>query len=472
MDGLYSIDQLKPNFNFNIPRLMDMENWRLWRHGLFDGLMPRRNVITGSSLFEKRDMVELHLGAVSSDYYADATLANGPTESGSERALALYRNRQTNISRVLRLSVDDWSWAGLGILVGTKNNEVLRVDPRFYMRIGEIWDNDAQVIHILAYRYYEPDPGEAQIYPATVTNVVQRVPNRCRLIIFDPRTGVSTDQVFMMAGNILGKAITPYRQSNISWVATFGDVDSWYPQIRTIWAQIMIRLTNNLRTLNIDDQRPSIWPEQAIQALDQYLAESVNLAGDEVTQTPRPSISSRQNLVNWLMGMPAPALFLQQGLNDQRGGRYGRLGEPYAFEDGRLAVRFLFDAYSLASGVAFTSFGYGIGARESGEAREQAQTRAAARVTRVREQLVKALGDVLASQGINVTFGFDIPPFVLKSAFIADRLEWWMENVITMNEFRESAGLPPREDGDFLRSQIMSGSQTNDASVIIESNGG
>lgn len=446
MDGLYDVRQIGNGFNFLIPRLIELDRWSGMYEGNVTLLLPDGTVANGADFFDhNKDLIALKLGHMSSEYYVDGVLGNGYAISGADSAIASYEKDFKR--RLYKASVDaitNWSWSGLGVYALKEDGHVIAPDPRSYFTIGELYAEDEDRIHVLLLRYFQPDdPTQYRDL-----NRLRFMPaNRCLAVFYFPKEGISYQQLYEVRSDvIMGDPIGPVQKSDIIAIYTIGAYDSWYSDAESIWSELLIRETNNKRILNLDDQSPFVWPSGAKTAM-QNLRSPIYGVNGELLANVLPGLDigknpSDQDYLNYLYRFVAPGLFLDTADI----GKYGRAEPNYAHEAAMNQTKHLYDLFSLLSGVALTSFGYGLGAGESGEAREQAQTRAATRASNVRLKIEIVLNKIAEAAGYRITHAFKEPPFVNRAEFSRQFIERWNAGIYTLDEIREIFGLKPMEN--------------------------
>ena len=133
------------------------------------------------------------------------------------------------------------------------------MDPSAYFRVGQIYDPDVEVGHIIAYRYYEVGEGE-QWQP----DVLNRPPNRIRVTRYEPAQDINEVQTYVLSGadegGTIGEALTVPEPGAITALCTGGKSDSWYDDAKDVASAYIIRLSLNQSAFTRYDNRPIAIP--------------------------------------------------------------------------------------------------------------------------------------------------------------------------------------------------------------------
>ena len=305
------------------------------------------------------------------------------------------------------------------------------VDHSRYFRIGEIYDRDENVSHVIAYPYY--DPGAVlDRSPGFI-----KVMNRIRVIYYDPSgrdpdyPGANFVQTFVYGGNesggVIGPPVTAPQYAGVAYLCTIGEQDGWYDDVQDSFARALIRRTNNVRVLNKDDNRPDLIPEGAIPDAGPGEAKTIKQQVDAFRDQPNPAL------------VVAP--------DDIVTGSYKT---EFQHAEGREQLEQLYNECYLAAGVPPGIFGINLGKGESGTARERAQDRAAARIRGVRNDLRRCLPALVRAMGApasrgEIKFGWRTQPFADRQTLINNNVRLVEARIIKPEKAAEDLGYDPSD---------------------------
>ena len=468
MDNLYSIAQLDRGFPYgSIPRIRAMEQYARMYAGDKNAILSevRDNVVTGRSLIETTDIKNINIGDIVSGYYTDAIMGSGLiVSSEKEGEIDRYNNEiRARLIRVAYRALKKDSWGGLSGIEVYNDGTIVDLDPRELFIISPIEDNDETSIFVTFRPYYEP----ASENDAIQLPVTSHVANRATLEAWDPQTGQSIFWVCHFDGLVLGDVIEPPRPANIGAIVRIGHNDSFYPGIKDTWAAILIQSTIVQMMVNLDASRPEFYPASMEQAIEKWIPPAKEITGDDQHITDgRPTVLQgfQQNYYWWRQHRMPLAVMYSPEIGQTGTQHFGRQGEPYPIKETMDFLKYLYEEFALESGVAFSSFGYGIGAGESAEAREQAQTIAKARASTRRDQLLVALDVVARVLGYDVKHAFAAPPFVNSEQWAMLKDDEYERGITTLNEVREAKQYKPLEGGDVTKNNI--GPDAKEATVV------
>lgn len=377
-DGIVSLEQFGQGFQWQFPRIQQEEFWDKWYDGEFDTLFPsKKDIENGLNQFDIKNLIKLDLFSLASDFYTEAVVAEGPEYSTEDEALRLWLDEmRPTILEVLGRMVLNWSIKGRGILVTHEDGTLHAVDASSYFRVGEYYDPDETVGHILAYRYRVPEsPGELNL-PNSFSS---REPNRIRVTKYAPVEDINTVQTFMYAGHTIGTPVTGEENAGVTALAVVGKGDSWYGDAQRVAAQLMIMLTLIVKSQHKHLTRPVMLPHDVL----------ANIGGKNDKRTPREKLSAVYNEKD-------PVFTISE---DSMAAAAGLIPGDYDFVSTMDTVLYLAQTYYLLSGLPPTSFGIDIGKGESGFAREKSEDRAAIRARNVRDDMAKALPLIIKGMG-------------------------------------------------------------------------
>ena len=415
LDNLYSLDQFTTGLIFQFPRVLEGERWNKWYRGEYETLMPAPSVDNGYKLFSANDLITYPYFMVASDFYVDATWAETPNVSGlsGNRGQEWLAQNAERVFQIFRRATLDWAIHGRGIVIVNEDGTLVNVDPTNYFRIGQIWERDDLVAHAICYRYY--DGPVQQHLPAYFF-----YPNRIRIIKYYPEMGINSVQTFAYSGVSVGQALTPEMPAGIAAICTFGIGDSWYGGIERLMARYLIQLTTNHATLNWAVNSPVTIPRRMLTSDQVNDTRSFQQKMDDFRQQVRPII----------------------GLDEDSREPTKLQGAPeYPHQRDHLEMLGLL--ISQVSKVPPTSFGIGIGAGESGYARERSQDAAAVRIKDIRNRIAKCLPDIVKIMGApagNYSFSWGTSPFEDKLAKQNELITLKEAGILTVNEVRTALG--------------------------------
>ena len=394
-DGLTSVDQFTTGLVFQFPRVERYEAWQDWYDGNYGALYPEPSINNGRNLLGEHDYIEPRIFKMVSDFYKDGTIAERPAVTAdSPEFTAWFEENGERFFNGVERGVSTWSIFGWSVLVTHEDGTIENVHPSAYFRIGQLYDPDESVGHVIAYRYFEHE----NIHDFQPNQV--NYPNRVRIIKYVPSEGINTVQVFAMDGFVIGAPLTPPEPAGITALCTAGKDDGWYDDAQDVAAAFMIRLSLNQTALSRHDNRATLVPPGLLKSYS---------PGENMT--PTEQLAAFNKLVRPVIEA------------DPQGGDVGTIGEATAFPDEADHVEYLAQMFYLASGIPPTSFGIGIGAGESGYAREKAQDRASARIRSLRQDLTRCLAAILTGMGApeaDVTIAWFTNPFEDRTA----KLDW------------------------------------------------
>ena len=309
--------------------------------------------------------------------------------------------------------------------------------------MGQPDQHDADVGHIIAYPYRQRDLSELNVHATGLE------PNRIKVIKMSQ--GVSTIQHFLLAGGIVGSAITGLEPAPIRAIVTAGMGDSWYGAAKPIAAALVSQFSN----LEIELNR---WYNRATY----YSAGVGNSMREQLTNEGR-GLDLRAIKV-MLDKTVRPVILLQ-------GEDIAPINEVNApqLESVFTAVRTLLDIFFMTSGIPPSSFGIGIGRGESGYAREKAQDAASANARAYRRDLTQGLPTLVKAAGFpqsgEVSFNWSAPPFQDRTSRQQELLSLLNAGVITKEEVRKALnwGEMPQEENDGTEPPETEGQQETEA---------
>ena len=358
-----------------------LERYQQWYANNFGTLHPTPTVDNGLKLIAGRPVI-VPLFKETSDFYRDAAIAEMPTytygdQDGTPQEAWVQANR-VMIERALRRGAHHWSIADKAVFVA-EDGMVYSVNPIFYCRAGKPDNPDELVGHVIAERFHE-QVGGGPLRPGY--NLEK--PNRIRVTKYEK--GSATTQLFRLNGNTIGAAITGVEESPITMIFTAGMGDSWYGAAQGIASRIMIAETN--------------FDQEMYQYLNRvrYLPGSV-MAGmlDRYQQTNPNALTVPLDVVR------ANVLEIRRPVITLEGDEQPPMESAETIDiDARQAgyLKPMYDRFFIAAGLPTSSFGIGVGAGESGYARERAQDAATARTGALRRDVSDGWPRLLRAAGM------------------------------------------------------------------------
>ena len=424
-ERLLTIDQIRPGFLWQFPRILDELNWQNWYDGHLQSALPAATINNGRKLFDDADLIKVNLFKMASQFYEDATLAERPAVTGDEGVIRwLADENAENLWDQMGWAVKHWSVKGRAILAVAQNQDVEAVDPSHYFRVGSFRSKDELAGHVIAVPYREYTASD--LLNSNAINTL----NRLRVTRFQAEPVVNDVSIYEFTGTAssgtVGNLIST-EEANLQAIMTAGDGYSWYGDARDVTARLMIRLTTADRELNRFMNRINLVPSSLIEAMRRRGEESL-----DATQ-----VMSRFN------AMVDPVL-----TSDTDDGDVGKVTEDLGYEEGRqLAEAFVHMAF-LMNGVPLGTYGLGISPDASGVARERAQDPAAARIRTLRRGFVRGLLRIIRAMGApdgQVYFSWQGTPFEDKKVKEDSILAQYKEGLIEYEEAREALGWGPAQ---------------------------
>ena len=388
--------------------------------------MPSPTVDNGFKLFNVSDMVRFPYFKVATDFYTDSCWAERPAVSGSEGVERWLAENAERVFLMFRRATQDWAIHGRGVVVVHQDGTLVNVDPPNYFRLGEIWEPDEVVKHVICYRYH--DPGRVDLIPSQY-----KVLNRIRVIKYAPAEGVNTVQTFLYHGWRIGVALDEERPAGIQELCTFGLDDSFYGDIQDLMSRFIIQLTNNHATLNRAQNSIITLPTSAL-----------NTYSDDTDIQTR--IQSLRDAVRPIIGLPQGETITPS-----------RLEMATEYPNQQQHLEYLAHLISLVTKVPPTSFGIGLGKGESGIARERSQDAAAARIRDIRDRIARCLPRVITALGApqgEYSFTWNTSPFEDRVAKQRQLLELLNAGVISIEEARAALGYATMEQNTTQEDEI------------------
>ena len=431
-EGLRSIDQIGPGFQWNFPRLHEELNWERWYNGRFDTMFPPASIDNGRSLLAWDDIIKINMPRVFSKFYEDAIMSERPVVTGSEADIAWLAENGMSIWERIGRAVEQWSIFGLGVLASYQDATLRHIGSPNYFRVGDFADDDLQVGHIIAYphaelRPYSPSWGN----PGWI-----EPPNRLRIIRYMPTENINDVTTYLFSGGapdgfngVVGGILQPTRPAGITHLATFGYNDSWYADARDLMARLMLRLSLGDRELNRFLNRITLVPPGIL----------ADLRGRGDTRSDTEILQAFTRLVN-------PTLS-----DDGESGTIGRVQEDLSTEENARQVELIGNLLMMTTGVPPSVQGTGIAPDASGTARDKAQDPAKARVSHLRRHLAAAIPLLIAGMGApagELTVGWPGIPFEDTTAKHAGLRADFTSGIASLEEVRPGLGYGSMMMGD------------------------
>lgn len=418
--GLVSFDQFAPGLFLNFDRVRRERNYQNWYAGDYTDFFPPPSIDNGFKLHNIKDRIIYPFHKIASQFYTDAAIAERPVvTSDNDQLQAWWDENEAYVYRILEDATREWSITDRVVFITHEDGTFEFAASPDYYRIGEYYDPDTRVGHVLVYLYREYT--EAELKNPSFTYLF----NRARVLKYHPEENINTVQIFEYSDTgYFGAQIGPTENAGITSITVAGRGDSWYGDSRDVVARFMARLTNNDRALNRSDNRPLVLPSS--------LLSTYNPEGDPMTPTQK--LKNITETVNPVVSGPSAS----------EGNPYmGTIGEAYQYPDEQDLLEYLGQLCYLVAGVPATSFGIGIGEGESGYARERAQDRASARCRAYRSDLQSHLPTILRGMGApdgKISFSWTTNPFEDKRAKFDELARELQLGAITVDEFRADRG--------------------------------
>ena len=388
-------------------------NWVEWYNTRYNSLVPiSRNKTNGYLSFDINDLIKLPMFRVASDFYKDAVISGYPIiEADNDQLAQWVADNKRHIEKVLKESVQEWSIKGYGVICVHSDGSITKINPTNYFRFGNLIDSDRLVGHVITYPYYVDSANHYQVNSP-------QPPNRIRIMKFAPQEGLNTVQTFQFTGQSIGNPIDSPSDAGIVDILTFGDNDSFYGPLQSLATALLSRLTNNQRTLNIDD--------------DPILQIPIHLTAGKTTEELRRELEVKNPIITH-----APD-------SGEGGSSATYIGKATEMANKINLQQIFVDYFYFISGIPPTAYGIGVGKNQSGIALERTQDRASARVREVQEDIKSKMPNFLKQlPGIpagNLSVYWNDAPFENRQAKIVSITNLVTANIITPQEARHMLG--------------------------------
>ena len=434
---LKSMDVVTTGFHYQIPEIMDEDNYVAWYNGNYDSLLPLPTLENGLRLVydstnQNYNRLNLPLFKLASDFIFNAVMNELPAYSAEpESAQNWLKENIPMIDRTLRDATRYWSILDRAVLAA-EPGIIRQYNPREYFRVGEASNLDRLVGHIIALRFRDETIEDQKLATRT------REPNAVQVIRFSEAEGINDTQIFHFDGGIIGNPITAREPSPLRAVCVVGMGDSWYGGIKDIVARILILESLILQETNRWFNRTEYQPIEYTTRVEQQY-------GSEPGKSYTP-----QELSVMLRNIVYPAVSLDMSGENGTAVPPSTWAEVLDLSDIKETLRGLKDMFFLSSGVTPSSFGIGVGRGESGIAREKAQDAAIARASAYRRDLQNCLPELCKAAGApmraDINFNWVSPPFFDRSHRQQELLSLLGAGVIDAEEVRSALGWDKREE--------------------------
>ena len=390
---------------------------------------PANNLLTGMKLAEPNEREYLPLFQIASDFLGAAALGEMPGTTGNDMQEAWLDEHKSMWQRSMRRATRYWSIHDFAVLVA-EQDFIRAIDPIAYYRVGEPDQADALVGHILAYEYKEP-----VLQQLHSSEYFAEVPDRIRVDKIYP-TGdlaqgeqpMNTTQIFHFdGGSTIGELIEEY-PSPITAVCVAGEGAGWYQGAKDIAARIILEKSLINIDLNRHRNRIQVNPTSVVQAILDQFPDEIR-AQMSISALAERYISETKYPMGTIDDHDQQPMFVGEGIN---------------LESNFTALQTTFNLFYMASGIPPTAFGIGIGAGESGTARERATDAAGARVRVYRRDLSDCYPILCAAAGMPagppVGFVWASPAFVDRIAYQEELIRLKSEGIISAEEVRSALG--------------------------------
>ena len=431
-EGLRHIDQIRPGFLWQFPRLQQELNWQRWYNGQFETLFPPATIDNGRKLLAWDDIIKINLPRVFSQFYEDAIMSERPVVTGADALIAWLAENGMGVWERIGRGVQQWSIKGTGVLVSYQGGMLRYVDSSNYFRVGDFADDDLQVGHVIAYPYYQPDRAEDLNNPTLV-----HPPNRIRVVRYAPAENVNDVTTYLFSGSspdgyggVVGAVSEARKPAGITHLATFGYNDSWYQDARDLMARLMLRLSLGDLEINRFLNRMTMVPPGIL----------ADLRGRGDKRTDTEIYQAFTVLVNPVLS------------DDGESGQIGRVSEDLSTEEHARMVELIGNLLMMTTGVPPSVQGTGISPDASGTARDKAQDPAKARVSHLRRHLAAAIPLLIAGMGApagELTVGWPGVPFEDKTERDTGLRADFGAGLISVEEARAGLGYGQMQMGDW-----------------------
>ena len=384
-------------------------------------IYPSPTLANGLLLLDEQDRLNISFFYLASNFMRDAVLGEMPSVTAdTDTGMKWVEGNQGKIERALRIGAMHWSIYDIGVWAA-EPGIINAVHPANYWRVGEFSQQDAEVGHIIAYRYRDKTLAEINVDSTDYYNMIK---------VTKLLNGKATEQLFELYGEQqIGKAVGEPVESPITQICVAGEGLGWYDIAKDLVARILIGLALKEQDINRFRNMITYLPAEVGTVIKDSIVTS---EGTNPTLTDyKAEIDKLRFPYIPLMGNdvpPEPTVQLD-------------LSAVTNHIDGLLDLLF------MISGLPPSSFGIGVGRNESGIAREKAQDAASARARSFRSDLQECLPMLAKAMGFPVrgelSFTWATSPFQDRTAKHQEILQMKRDGVILVNEARTALGWQP-----------------------------
>ena len=427
-----------PGYIPRFPELDAQRQWMDWYEGRYQTLFPAASTLNGIALLDQKRPLNIPLFRMTSDFIAQAALAQMPAFSSPEPAILEWVDENFYaIERALRRAIWHWSVFDVAVLITRANGTVEAVNPLNYYRVGAVESPDELVGHILAFPYTERTP-EQQLLPNQ-----QLTHNRIKVVKL--LNGQAMEQVFAYTPETVGQPITPGMASDITAICVTGNWQSWYSGVKDTAAALITAISVQALQLNLYANRPVYRSQQLAAQMDER---TLKMPGQEQL--------SMQQLSEQFDRLVRPVLLISEGIDPPAESIYSE-----DFQSRNDFTQEMWETFARIVGLPQ----WGIGRNASGYSRERAADSASVRVRSEWNDLSNCLPKLARGMGCpdgKLSVNWTAPPFQSREQHADEIIALFDKGIISMPEARRSLGWATSDEAlEELRSEMGPQQQAN-----------